>query len=165
MKSPRTVVPAGASGESLNVAAFEEVLACNIKDVVADFCLADADIIRFYASNQLHGNMDEMVMSSAELYFKGETLSYAYAADLSLAWGHPPRVVLDMEFAHDAVSVSFKLDLGEHDVGVHISQVHLTPGSNKDFCPRSFAEVLSSARLRPLPTHFRSSYCPAAALH
>ena len=38
-----------------DIQAFEEVLACNIKDVIAEFCLTDADIIRFYADNHLAG--------------------------------------------------------------------------------------------------------------
>jgi hypothetical protein len=131
--------------------------------VIADFCLADAEIIRFYASNQLHGNMDEMVASSTELYFKSETLSYAYSSDISAEWGHPPCVVIDMEFVHEAISVFFKLVFGEHRVGVQISRVLLHPDFDKnDFNPLSFEQILASARLRPLPPRFWSSYCPAA---
>lgn len=144
--------------------AFEEVLACNIKDVVAEFCLTDADIIMFYASNQLHGNMDEIFSSSTELFFKGDTLSYAHAADISTAWGHPPCIVLDMEFAHDTVSVFFKLVLGECSVGIHINKVVLSESLNTIFDPHYFARILTSARLIPLPSRFRSSYCPSASL-
>jgi hypothetical protein len=164
MKSLHSAIATQHSHGYFDVSAFEEVLACNIKDVIADFCLTDADIIRFYVDNQLHGNMGEILASSAELFFKGHTLSYARAADISTALGHPPCVVLDMEFAHDAVSVSFKLILGECSVGVHINEVILADKLDADFDPRSFAEILTSARLRPLPPQFRSSYCPAASL-
>jgi hypothetical protein len=161
-------LPPATAAESfhgyLDVNAFEEVLACNIKDVVADFCLVDAEIIRSYVCNQLHGNMDEIVSSCAELFFKGHTLSYARAAGISTAIGHPPCVVLDMEFAHDMVSVDFKLVLGEHSVGVHINRVLLSELPEADFDPHSFAKIVTSARLRPLPPRFRSSYCPAASM-
>jgi hypothetical protein len=150
--------------EYLDVNAFEEVLACNIKDVVADFCLVDAEIIRSYVSNQLHGNMDEIVSSCAELFFKGHALSYARSAAISTALGHPPCIVLDMEFVHDPVSVDFKLVLGEFSVGVHINRVLLSEPSESDFDPKSFAKVVTSARLRPLPQQFRSPYCPSASL-
>lgn len=144
--------------------AFEEVLACNIKDVVADFCLVDAEIIRTYVINQLHGNMDEIVSSCAELFFKGHTLSYARSATISAGLGHPPCVVLDMVFSHEMVSVDFKLVLGEFSVGVHIKRVALSEMPEADFDPHSFARIVTSARLRPLPLRFRSSYCPAGAI-
>ncbi|SCY05905.1 hypothetical protein [Microvirga guangxiensis] len=148
----------------VDVNAFEEVLACNIKDVVADFCLVDAEIIRSYVSNQLHGNVDEIVASCTELFFKGHTLSYARSAGISAALGHPPCVVLDMAFSHETVSIDFKLVLAEFSVGVHINRVMLSEAPDTDFDPRSFARIITSARLRPLPTRFRSAYCPASSL-
>lgn len=165
MKSLPPVSAAESFDRYPDVNAYEEVLACNIKDVIADFCLTDADIIRFYASKQLHGNMSEIVSSSAELFFKGDTLFYARAADISTGLGHPPCVVLDMEFVHDTVNVYFKLVLGEFSVGVHINRLLLSENPESDFDPRSFAKIITSARLRPLPPRFRSSYCPTASLH
>lgn len=165
MKSLSPVSAAESFDKYLDVNAFEEILACNIKDVIADFCLTDADIIRSYVSKQLHGNMNEILSSSAELFFKGDTLSYARVADISTALGHPPCVVLDMEFTHDTVNVYFKLVLGEFSVGVHINRLLLSESPENDFDPRSFAKIITSARLRPLPPKFRSSYCPTASLH
>ncbi|UVF20283.1 hypothetical protein HPT29_003795 [Microvirga terrae] len=165
MRSLRTVEVAAPLREHWDMQAFEEVLACNIKDVIADFCLTDAEIIRFYADNQLHGNMDEMVTSSAELYFKGETLSYGYVAHVSAEREDAKHVVLDMEFVHDSVTVFFKIIFGNYDIGVQISEVLLdTAICQSDFNPSSFEMILSSARLRPLPARFKSSYCPAGAL-
>lgn len=164
MKSTHTASAADAHPEASTVTALEEVLACNIKDVVADFCLVDADIIRSYVSNQQHGNVNEIVASSTELFFKGHTLSYARAADISSALGHPPCVVLDMEFTHDTVNVGFKLVLGEYSVGVHINRLYLSEKPETDFDAHSFAEIITSARLRPLPSRFRSSYCPSSAM-
>jgi len=148
----------------IDVNAFEEVLACNIKDVIADLCLVDAEIIQSYVNNQLHGNVGEIVSSCAELFFKGHTLSYARSADISTALGQPPCIVLDMEFSHDLVSVGFKLVLGEYSVGVHINRILLSEIPETDLDPHSFAKIVTSARLRPLPPRFRSSYCPAAAV-
>lgn len=150
--------------QDFDVNAFEEVLACNIKDVIADFCLIDADVLRSYVNNQLHGNMSEVVSSSAELFFKGRTLSYARAADISTALGDPPCIVLDMEFTHDPVNVSFKLVLGEFSVGVHINRVTLSDEADDDLDPHGFARIVTSARRTPLPSRFRSPYCPAASM-
>jgi hypothetical protein len=147
-----------------DVREFEEVLACNIKDVVADLCLADTDIIMSYATKQLHGNMDEIIMSSTELYFKDRTLSYAYGVDVSLEWGPPPCVALDMEFIHDSVGVLFKLVLGQQYVGVQINQMRLNETvSERDFDVRSFERVITSARVQPLPERFAPHYRPESA--
>jgi hypothetical protein len=165
MRSLRTVDMVASSIEHLDIQAFEEVLACNIKDVIADFCLADADIIKFYADNQLHGNMDEMLTSSAELFFKGETLSYGHVAHVSRIRGNQSCVVLDMEFVHDAVTVFFQLIFGDYYIGVKISRVLLDPAFKRsEFNLSSFARIVSSARLRPLPPRFQSSYCLAESV-
>jgi hypothetical protein len=165
MRSLRTVEVAAPVKEHLDIQAFEEVLACNIKDVIADFCLADAEIIRFYACNQLHGNMDEMVTSSAELYFKGNTLTYGHVSHVSTGREESACVVLDMEFMHDSVTVFFQLIFGNYYIGVKISEVLLDASLHRiDFNPSSFAKILSSARLRPLPARFRSSYCLAPSI-
>lgn len=162
MRSIRTVDMVASSIEHPNLQAFEEVLACNIKDVIADFCLADADIIRFYADNQLHGNMDEMLTSSAELFFKGETLTYGHVAHVSRGRDDHSCVVLDMEFVHDAMTVFFQLIFGDYYIGVKISKVLLDPPFRRsDFNLSSFARILSSARLQPVPRRFQSPYCLA----
>ncbi len=151
---------ADLSEANLDIHAFEEILACYLKDVIADLCLADPDIIMSYVNNQLHGNMDEIITSSAELYFKDRTLSYAYAADVSSQWGQPPCVVLDMEFMHEVVSVFFKLVLGEQHIGVQISRLLLDTGFDKmTFDAHSFSQIMTSARLQPLPSRFQPSWC------
>jgi len=164
MRSLRTGDMVASSSEHLDIQAFEEVLACNIKDVIADFCLTDVDIIKFYADNQLHGNMDEMLTSSAELFFKGETLSYGHVAHVSTGRDDHSCIVLDMEFMHDAVTVLFQLIFGDYDIGVRISTVLVDPDFHRSgFNLSSFARILSSARLRPVPPRFQSPHCLAAS--
>ena len=165
MRGLRVVEVAAPLREHWDIQAFEEVLACNIKDVIADFCLADAEIIRFYADNQLHGNMDEMITSSAELYFKGETLSYGYVAHVNSGQEDSSCIVLEMEFVHDSITVFFQLIFGNYYIGVKINEVLLDVTFHKaDFNPSSFERILSSARLRPLPSRFKSSYCLAGTV-
>jgi len=159
MRSLCSVDMASPLRDHWDIQAFEEVLACNIKDVIAEFCLTDADIIRFYADNRLHGNMDDIMMSSAELFFKGETLSYGYAANAGTDQSDS-AIVFDMEFVHGAVTVFFQLIFGNRDIGVTIDRIILDDDlDGSEFDPSAFARILSSARLRPLPLRFMSSYC------
>jgi hypothetical protein len=140
---------------------FEKILACNIKDVIGDLCLADADIIMSYIKNQLHGNMNEIVTSSTELYFKEQTLSYGHAADINFEWGHPASIVLNMEFAHGPLSVMFKLVLGSEDIGIHIVNLALADGQSQSlFGAVEFAQVLRSARRVPVPPRYAPSIYP-----
>ncbi|WP_230533121.1 hypothetical protein [Microvirga roseola] len=151
----------GFSSENYEVYVFEEILACNIKDVVGDLCLADAEIIMSYVTNQLHGNMDEIVTSSVELYFKDRTLSYARAAGVTFELGVPASIVLNMEFAHGPVSVLFELVLGSRDIGVHINKVLLIEGVPEgQFGAVEFAQILRSARRTPLPDRYTSALYP-----
>jgi len=153
-----------AAAKAQDIQAYEEVLACNIKDVIGDLCLADADIIWAYAANQQHGNMREIITSSTELYFKDNTLSYAHGADISLEWGEPPSIVLDMEFVHEPISVFFKLVLGGHYIGVKIDRILLNDGIDKaSFDTATFGHILTSARLRPLPPRYEPAYLPKGA--
>ncbi|WP_262027314.1 hypothetical protein [Microvirga sp. Mcv34] len=165
MRSLRAVEAAAPLREHWDIQAFEEVLACNLKDVIADFCLTDPEIIRFYADNQLHGNMDEMVTASAELYFKGRTLSYGYVSHVNSSREEASCIVLEMEFNHDSVTVFFQLIFGNYYIGVKISEVLLETALRKtDFNPMFFGRILSSARLKPLPARFKSPYCPAGTM-
>jgi hypothetical protein len=133
---------------------FEEILACSIRDVVFDLCLADADIILSYVANKLHGNLNELVMSSTELFFKEKTLSYARASGLEYEWGHPASITIDLEFAHGPLSVLFQLVLGSSDIGVRINRMDLGNDEGaEDFDVSDFAHLLHSARLTPPPGH------------
>ncbi|MGO4573385.1 hypothetical protein [Microvirga sp. 2TAF3] len=163
-----SMYPADAgSSNVLDVRAYEEVLACNIKDVVGDLCLADADIIMAYVTKKLHGNMNEIVASSTELFFKDKTLTYTHSADVDTQWGPTPGVILNMAFAYGPVNVLFKLVLGDKYAGVQIEEMTLTDCSVKGlFDAIEFGRVLKSARLKPLPPHLLPGYySPKNATH
>ena len=71
-----------------------------------------------------------------------------------------PSIVFDMEFVHGAVTVLFQLIFGNRDIGVTIDRIILDDDlDGSEFDPSAFARILSSARLRPLPLRFMSSYC------
>ena len=130
---------------------YEKTLAHGIKDVVAEICLTDASIIIAYICNNLHANVEDLIDSSTELYFKEGTLCYGHSADVNFEWGKAPAVILDMEFVHQSATVFFKLVLHGFYVGVAIQRILL---SNKSGHPeidlQSFERALQEARLSPL---------------
>ncbi|NIX78425.1 hypothetical protein [Microvirga terricola] len=130
---------------------YEEILARYIKDVVADLCLIDANILVSYIHRELHSNLEEMISACSELSFKKGTLCYAHGADMSFEWGGTPTVVLDMEFVHDPATVFFKIVLHGLYVGIAIQRVLLSgePG-NEAIDLGVFSAALADARLSPI---------------
>jgi hypothetical protein len=130
---------------------YEETLAHNIRDFVAELCLVDAGILISDIYGNRHANIDDLVNSSAELFFKENTLNYGYAADVSFEWGKSPTVMLDMEFAHSSANVFFKLILHGYYVGIAIQRILLDNQSgDRDLDLMHFGSALSEARLVPL---------------
>jgi hypothetical protein len=87
------------------------VIAEGIRDVAAELRLIDlADFISFIRLEQF-ANIQDIVNSSIELYFKHGTLTYACAADFQLEWDASPAVLIGMEFSHRQVVASFNLTL------------------------------------------------------
>jgi hypothetical protein len=131
---------------------FEEAIADNIKDVVAELCLADMSILISYIDKELHPNIEDLINSSAELFFKEGTLHYGHAASVTFEWGQSPTVTLDMEFIHNSVSVFFKLVLNGLFFGVAVQRILLNERSDDlETDIRRFAATLSDARIVPLP--------------
>ncbi|WP_288586379.1 hypothetical protein [uncultured Methylobacterium sp.] len=127
------------------VAAAEEVFATAIRDFITEFCLLDGSVLIGWVRGERHGNIADLVASSAEPFFKDATLTYADAADVCLDWGRSMKVVLDMEFAAKSVTVFFKLVLDGCFVGVAIQRILAedAPPLRLD----AFARALSDARL------------------
>jgi hypothetical protein len=93
----------------------ERALAEGMKQAAAELRLVDlVDFITYIRTEQF-ANIEDIVNSSVELLFRPGTLTFGWAADLSVDWGKPPRIMLDMEFRHLSVSVFFGLALeAEH---------------------------------------------------
>ncbi|MBZ6079353.1 hypothetical protein [Microvirga puerhi] len=131
---------------------YEKVLAHNIKDVVADLCLIDASIIIAYIIDNKHGNLNDLIDSATELFFKEGTLTYGHASNVNFEWGKAPAVILDMEFVHPSVTVFFKLVLHGFYVGVSIQKILLgTKSGQPDQDLNSFELALADSRLKPPP--------------
>jgi len=98
----------------------ERALAEGVKEVAAELRLVDlVDLISYIRTEQF-ANLEDIVNSSVELYFKPGTLTFGWAADLMVDWGKPPRIILDMEFRHLSAMVFFGLVLEAERAGVEI---------------------------------------------
>ncbi len=98
----------------------ERALANAIKQVVAELRLVDVvDYVAFLRLEQ-HGNVADLVSSSAELYLKPGVLRYADQGAARLSWGTVPVVELALEFRHAGVTAHFQLELGASTAAIDI---------------------------------------------
>ncbi|GJD52815.1 hypothetical protein OPKNFCMD_5582 [Methylobacterium crusticola] len=137
--------PHGRAASADALTAAERVLAIEIRDFIAEFCLLDGGVLIAWVRGERHGNIADLVASSAEPFFKDATLTYADAADVRLDWGRSMQVILDMEFVTTPVTVFFKLVLDGRSVGVAIQRILAEQGP--PLCLDAFARALSGARL------------------
>ncbi|KQU05835.1 hypothetical protein ASG60_02100 [Methylobacterium sp. Leaf469] len=142
-------VPSPHQGDTADVlAAAERVFATAIRDFIAELCLLDGGILIGWVQGERHGNIADLVASSAEPFFKEATIAYADGADVRFDWGRSLTVVLDMEFVTAPVTVFFKLVLDGVYVGVAIQRILADEGPG--FWLDGFASALAEARLAPV---------------
>ncbi|WP_449411345.1 hypothetical protein [Methylobacterium komagatae] len=137
---------AGRPAPAELIAASERVFAEELRDFIGELCLLDGSVLIGWIRGQHHGNIADLVASSAEPFFKDATLAYADAADVSFAWGRSMQVVLDMEFVTKPVTVFFKLVLDSYFAGVAIQRI--MAGTEPPFSPEILARAVSDARLQ-----------------
>lgn len=123
----------------------ERVFATAIRDFIAELCLLDGGILIGWVQAGRHGNIADLVESSAEPFFKEATIAYADGADVRFDWGRALTVVLDMEFVTEPVTVFFKLILDGVYVGVAIQRI--LADQSRSFDLGGFAHALNGARL------------------
>lgn len=129
---------------------FEAILAHSIKDVVDEIQLADVEILHRYAANSAHGNMNDFVLSSTELFYKDQTLTYDYGADIQGSSSVDRSIVLKMKFTHGPVLVRFWLTLKADRASISINSVLLDHKlKSPELDEATFAQFLEAARLKP----------------
>ncbi len=72
----------GPSAVPHSHAAAEQIFAEALRDFIAELCLLDGGVLIGWIRGERHGNIADIVSSSAELFFKESVLTYADAAEL-----------------------------------------------------------------------------------
>ncbi|WP_342151292.1 hypothetical protein [Methylorubrum sp. SB2] len=127
------------------IAAAEEIFANALRDFIGELCLVDGGVLIGWIRGQHHGNIADVVASSAELFFKDSVLTYADGADVCLDFGRSMQVVLDLEFSAQPLTVFFKLVLDEMFAGVAIQRIVAEDAAA--LCLDGFATALAQARV------------------
>jgi hypothetical protein len=132
------------------LAARERVLAEGVRPVADELRLVDLADFVSYIRNEQFANLEDILNSSVELYFKPGTLTFGWAADLAVDWDRPPRIMLDMEFRHLSVLVFFGLSIEPEDATVEIRFISFeNAAEDPQENTRRLIEALLEARMPP----------------
>src|SRR3954451_7290757 len=101
----------------------EKALAFAVRPVAGELRLIDAADLIASIWAQKYANIQDLVNSSAELYFKAGALSFGWGADVRVGWAVPPSVSLDMDFQNRGLTVFFRLGLEGAGASVAIRQL------------------------------------------
>jgi hypothetical protein len=125
-----------------------KALADALKEVAGELRLVDlADFVTFIHEEQF-ANIQDIVNSSIELFFKHGTLTFGAMAAYDLEWDRPPTVTIGLEFNHDSVSILFDLVLEPFDAGIEIHAVSFGDKPNTaDEETQTLVDAIAAARL------------------
>jgi len=126
----------------------EKIIAEAIVDVATELRLADVSDLMLFIRNEQAANIEDLVNSSTELYFRNGTLKYALVAGCSVRWDAAPTILLDMEFRHGGVSVFFRLVLSQSRAAVEIIDVFFDEtGLDQELKTQRLIDAVADARL------------------
>jgi hypothetical protein len=129
--------------------ACEQALAEALADVATELRLVNVIDLIGYVHGERTANIEDLVHSSTELYFKQGALRYACGAEADVRWNAPPSVSLGMEFRWRGATALFRLQLAAGAASIDIHHLALDTPSAPEDLPTRFASALADARLRP----------------
>jgi hypothetical protein len=126
------------------------VLRVALEPVAAELRLVDAGDFIAFIHDEKFANIQDIVNSSAELFFKRGALSFGWGGEYELDWNGSPAIILDMEFRRASVWLVFKLVLRAVQTDVKI--VYFSSGKSSSDSMQDVAaliEAIADARLAP----------------
>lgn len=116
---------------------------------IEDLKLVDVLDFAAYIRLEQHGNINDLVKTSAELFFKDGTLRYSMASQAELDWDSLPQIKLDLEFLNKGVWIYFTVVLAAPDNSVNVSYIEIPDaGGDPDKETELLLEALKDARVK-----------------
>jgi hypothetical protein len=110
--------------------------------VAAELRLVDVADFVAYIHAEKFANIQDIVNSSVELFFKPGTLSFGWSAEFELDWNSLPVISLGMEFRHRSVWLVFKLILRALQTDVTVE--HLSLGKTSGDPTQDMAALIAA---------------------
>ncbi|HEY8008557.1 MAG TPA: hypothetical protein VIE66_17575 [Methylocella sp.] len=121
-----------------------------LEPVAAELRLVDAGDFIAYIHDEKFANIQDIVNSSAELFFKRGAVAFGWGGEYELDWNGSPAITLDMEFRRASLWLVFKLVLRAQQTDVKI--VYFSSGVSPNASMGDVAaliEAIAETRLAP----------------
>jgi hypothetical protein len=128
-----------------------EALGAAFEPVANELRLVDVADFVAYIHAEKFANIQDIVNSSVELFFKPGTLSFGWGAEFELDWNSLPVITLNMEFRHHSVWLVFKLSLRALQTSVTIE--HLSLGKTLGDPRQDMAALIAAIADARLSSH------------
>jgi hypothetical protein len=128
-----------------------KIVANSIREIAADLRLIDVSDLIAFIHGEKFANIEDLVNSSTELFFKEGTMNFAWAAALDVSWDEPPTILIDMEFHHMSVSAFFTLALKNTHGCIDVKHIWFAaPSFDDEYDTARLADAIADARLVPV---------------
>ncbi|WP_319532041.1 hypothetical protein [uncultured Cohaesibacter sp.] len=119
-------------------------------DLGSELRLIDVDHLISYIHSGAHGNIRDLVASSAELFFREGTVSYLDQASMVVTWSSVPRIVLNLEFRNDGVVARFEMLLTTSVTDITLRELTIEQAETTALAELDcLVDALRNARLKP----------------
>ncbi|WP_096173694.1 hypothetical protein [Cohaesibacter sp. ES.047] len=151
--------PAGERTQSTQTGSHQECLTRAImwafEDLGSELRLIDVDHLIAYIHSEAHGNIRDLIASSAELFFREGTVIYSDSADMVVEWGDAPRIMLDLEFRNAGVVVKFEMLLAASVTDINLQELTIEQPADSVLDELDcLVDALKGARLKPVATEW-----------
>ncbi len=127
-----------------------KIVASGVREFAAELRLIEVGDLIAFIHDEKFANIEDLVNSSTELFFKQGTMNFAWAAALDVTWHQPPTILIDMEFHHMSISAFFTLALKNTYGGIDVKHIWFaSPSMNEDCDTARLAYAMADARLVP----------------
>ena len=142
---------------------FARALATELGDVIEELQAIEVVDLVSYIRFGCFSALEDLLQSSAELFFKEGTLTFGWTAAVEMAWTQTPKVILGLELKHRAASIFFNLSLCAGEPTITLSGVLFDPPCPAPERLRCLLETVADAHLprRNAPVH-RPAVGPAS---
>ncbi|MGI9410590.1 MAG: hypothetical protein ACR2OV_10990 [Hyphomicrobiaceae bacterium] len=101
----------------------EMVIAAAMREFAAELRMINVIDLVVFVETEQHGNIDNLVNSSAEMFFMPGSLAFANFAYVDLDWSRPPTVVLSLNLNHPDLTVFFDLRLTDNFAEIDLNHI------------------------------------------
>ena len=128
----------------------EMLIAAVMREFAAELRMINVTDLIVFIETEQHGNIENLVNSSAEMFFMPGSLTFANFAYVDLDWSRPPTVVLSLKLSQPDATVFFDLRLTDNFAEIDLNHVEFRRSSeDQDENTRTLEQAVNRSLISP----------------